>query len=81
LSVWALQGGPFAAWIFPLQSVPAPATKRSVPQLIAGALLNGFLLDLIETAAVIAITLVATPEHSEWNGLPVNNAAGLEAGL
>jgi hypothetical protein len=25
--------------------------------------------------------LVATPEHSEWNGLPVNIAAGLEAGL
>jgi excinuclease UvrABC nuclease subunit len=25
--------------------------------------------------------LVATPEPSEWNGLPVNTAAGLEAGL
>jgi hypothetical protein len=44
-------------------------------------------LDLIETAAVIATTiaaakrvkvLVATPEHSEWNGLPVNIAAGLD---
>jgi hypothetical protein len=25
--------------------------------------------------------LVATPEPSEWNGLPVKTAAGLEAGL
>jgi hypothetical protein len=25
--------------------------------------------------------LAATPEPSEWNGLPVNTAAGLEAGL
>ena len=25
--------------------------------------------------------LIATPEPQEWNGLPVNTAAGLEAGL
>jgi hypothetical protein len=25
--------------------------------------------------------LVATPAPSEWNGLPVNTAAGLESGL
>ena len=46
-------------------------TSSRVKDLIAGALAAG------KTVKV----LIVTPEPLEWNGLPINTAAGLEAGL
>jgi hypothetical protein len=49
----------------------APAHQRAHQRPITSTL----------AAAKPVKVLVATPEPSEWNGLPVNTAAGLEAGL
>ena len=46
-------------------------TSARVKQLIAKALANGARVQI----------LIATPPALEWNGFPVNTAAGLEAGL
>lgn len=46
-------------------------TSARVKQLIASALANGQQIKVI----------VAMPPAQEWNGLPINTAAGLEAGL
>ena len=46
-------------------------TSARVKQLIASALVNGQQIKV----------LVAMPPAQEWNGLPINTAAGLEAGL
>lgn len=46
-------------------------TNRRVKGLIHAAIESGRKVEV----------LVATPEHRDWNGLPVNTAVGLEAGL
>lgn len=44
------------------------------------ARVKGLIAETLGSGKAVKV-MIATPEASEWNGLPVNTAAGLEAGL
>jgi hypothetical protein len=54
--------------------------RRGHEKQLTSARVNGLIKKTLSSGKQVKI-LVATPPSSEWNGLPVDVAAGLEAGL
>ena len=54
--------------------------RRGYERQKTNARVKGLILEALASGKRVKV-LVAVPDPSEWNGLPVNTAAGLEAGL
>jgi excinuclease UvrABC nuclease subunit len=54
--------------------------RRGHPGQPTNARLNPLIVDALKKGKRVSV-LIATPSESKWNDLPVNTAAGLEAGL
>lgn len=54
--------------------------RRGYPRQRTSFRINGLIRATLQAGKSLKI-VVATPKNSEWNGLPVNTAAGLEVAL
>src|SRR6266550_6813689 len=54
--------------------------RRGDPRQRTSARINGRIKTALGVGQIVRV-LVATPKHSEWNGLPVSTASGLEVAL
>ncbi len=54
--------------------------RRGDPRQRTSARINGRIKSALEAKQALKV-LFATPKHSDWNGLPVSTASGLEVGL
>lgn len=54
--------------------------RRGNENMVTSKRVNGLILDALRAGAKVEV-LAAMPRPAEWHSMPVNNAAGLEAGL
>lgn len=54
--------------------------RRGHEDMVTSKRVNGLILEALRAGSTVEV-LVAMPRPAEWHSMPVNNAAGLEAGL